>query len=826
MAATLGRALIEVRADLSSFPTELRAKLKAALEEGAAGVKFDTIEEAAGRAGERAGTKLADGVDSSSRNRLRSIGENSATRFADGFSSFLGRALFGRASMWTSLIVAGGTAIASLLPAVYALAAAVPTVLGGLVAMAATLVLAFHGVGTAIGAAMSGDTEKLNEALKKLTPAARSFVQEIAKLRPELQALQRSVQQAFFVQLEGSLTRVTRNLLPTLKSGLTGLGASFGQVGKQIADALSGGTARTAFADVFAGMRTAASALAPALGNLTRAFLQLMSAANPMVTTLGVGLAHVVDEFSRWIDKASQSGALSSFFEAGLTVLRTFGTLLANVGSLLSAIVNGLVSGGGGAFLGVLGTLVGMLAALFASAQGQSLLSTLGELVSVLGVMLTAVLTPLLPAVAQLVDAFGQQLVGAIVALTPSLVQLASALVPLLTFVADHADVFGPIVLGIVAFSGLSKLFVLLVPAIEAATVAMLGFDAAADANPIGLITLAIEALIVGIVLLVANWKTVAQWGTAAWHGILAAGKAVWEWLKGAGSAVGDWFAGIGDWFAALPGRIGSWLAALPGALAQAFVNAVNAAAQALGFAVGLIIGEMLLLPGRIVNAISSLGSMLAGAFSAAWAWVVSTVQTGITNVLAFLEALPGRAAAALAALPGMIGGAFRDAWNWAKREVSAGADAVVDFARKLPGRIGGFFDNVGHAILNGLKSGINGVIGSFNHGIDNAGSFLHISLPHIPYLAQGGIVDSPTLAMIGERGREVVLPTDNPARAQELLEQSGLASMMAQGATGSTNVYVTAVLGTGEILKVLDQRVELKVSRQADNLASGVRSM
>ena len=36
------------------------------------------------------------------------------------------------------------------------------------------------------------------------------------------------------------------------------------------------------------------------------------------------------------------------------------------------------------------------------------------------------------------------------------------------------------------------------------------------------------------------------------------------------------------------------------------------------------------------------------------------------------------------------------------------------------------------------------------------------ISAPRIPYLANGGIVNSATLAMIGERGKEAVLPLEN----------------------------------------------------------------
>ena len=36
------------------------------------------------------------------------------------------------------------------------------------------------------------------------------------------------------------------------------------------------------------------------------------------------------------------------------------------------------------------------------------------------------------------------------------------------------------------------------------------------------------------------------------------------------------------------------------------------------------------------------------------------------------------------------------------------------------------------------------------------------MSIPKIPYLAKGGIIDSPTIAMVGEAGREAVMPLEN----------------------------------------------------------------
>jgi len=70
-------------------------------------------------------------------------------------------------------------------------------------------------------------------------------------------------------------------------------------------------------------------------------------------------------------------------------------------------------------------------------------------------------------------------------------------------------------------------------------TAAQWAWNAAMSANPIGLIIIAIAALVAGIVWLVANWDTVK-----------AAGVSAWNWIKDAWSGAGTFFSGI---WAALP---------------------------------------------------------------------------------------------------------------------------------------------------------------------------------------------------------------------------------------------------------------------------------
>ena len=77
---------------------------------------------------------------------------------------------------------------------------------------------------------------------------------------------------------------------------------------------------------------------------------------------------------------------------------------------------------------------------------------------------------------------------------------------------------------------------------------------------------------------------------------------------------------------------------------------------------------------------------------------------------------------------------------------------------------------NVVKGIINGVISLINGAISAINRISVNipdwvpefGGKTIGFNLPKIPKLALGGIVDKPTLAMVGEAGREAVMPLEN----------------------------------------------------------------
>lgn len=96
--------------------------------------------------------------------------------------------------------------------------------------------------------------------------------------------------------------------------------------------------------------------------------------------------------------------------------------------------------------------------------------------------------------------------------------------------------------------------------------------------------------------------------------------------------------------------------------------------------------------------------------------------------------------------------------------------DTIIGFFRGLPDRIGSAASGMWNGIIGAFKNAINTVIRLWNdfHLTLGGGSILGVNIPSItldtpnlPYLASGGYIQQGGLAVVGERGPEVVsLPT------------------------------------------------------------------
>lgn len=160
-----------------------------------------------------------------------------------------------------------------------------------------------------------------------------------------------------------------------------------------------------------------------------------------------------------------------------------------------------------------------------------------------------------------------------------------------------------------------------------------------------------------------------------------------------------------------------------------------------------------------LTNIFSSIGTW----FGERW----NDVTTALANVATWFGNIFRTAFEAVKNAFSTIGSFFSGVWTTVK-------NIFVNAGQMVGSAVGSAFKSAVNAVLgtienvvNGFVGMINGVIGMINKipGV-SLGSIGYVSLPR---LARGGIVDSPTVAMIGEAGKEVVMPLENTGFLQTM---------------------------------------------------------
>lgn len=205
-----------------------------------------------------------------------------------------------------------------------------------------------------------------------------------------------------------------------------------------------------------------------------------------------------------------------------------------------------------------------------------------------------------------------------------------------------------------------------------------------------------------------------------AWDGIVAIFSGLGTWFSDRWSDVTNALSNVSPWFTDMFQRAWNGLTGIFANFGTWFGERWNDVTNALSNVSSWFGDTFTRAYNAVVNAFSSIGSF----FSGVW----STVQSIFVN--------------AGQAVGSAVGGAFRSAVN-----------AVL-----------GTIENV----VNGFIGMINGVLNVVRRlpGLGWVGSIGYVSLPR---LARGGIVDSPTVAMIGEAGKEVVMPLENTGFLQTM---------------------------------------------------------
>lgn len=286
--------------------------------------------------------------------------------------------------------------ILALAPAIIALAAALanlvglvgllPAGLGVLLSVIIPTVIAFQNFGEAVSALASGDIEKIDEALKKLSPSARQVAREVAAATPVLQAFQRALQEAFFSQVRGSFTQLL-SILPRIQGTLAGVTGSMGRLVASLAQFLATPRQVEVFNALFRTTAGIIDRLSPVFLRLLDAIGSVVIESLPFVERFAAAFGRALDAFSAFIGRSIETGAFDKFIEDAFTTVKELLDLLKAVGGLIGTIFAGTEQSGHDLIV-TLTDITNQLNAFLKSAEGQRALEDLSFLVKAFGAIL------------------------------------------------------------------------------------------------------------------------------------------------------------------------------------------------------------------------------------------------------------------------------------------------------------------------------------------------------------------------------------------------------------------------------------------------------
>ncbi|VNB27736.1 TMP repeat family [Streptococcus pneumoniae] len=297
------------------------------------------------------------------------------------------------------------------------------------------------------------------------------------------------------------------------------------------------------------------------------------------------------------------------------------------------------------------------------------------------------------------------------------------------------------------------------------ATAATWAFNAALAVltSPITWIIAAIAALIAIGVLLYQNWDTVVEFAKTAWQGLC-------DFISGICRAIGEFFSGLWTKLQEIFEPIGQWFGEKFQQAWDAIVNIFTP--------IGSWFGQRW---ADVTSALANIGAWFTNMFQKAW--------TGLTNIFSKLGSWFGErwndVTSALSKVASWFGEMFTNAYNAVKNAFSSIGgffsgvwstvqSIFVNAGQKVGSAVGGAFRSAVNGVLGTIENVVNGFIGMINGVIGMINKIPGVSLGGIGYvslprLARGGIVDSPTIAMIGEAGKEAVVPLENTGFIQTL---------------------------------------------------------
>ncbi|MBT2365246.1 LysM peptidoglycan-binding domain-containing protein [Streptomyces sp. ISL-10] len=221
-----------------------------------------------------------------------------------------------RMRMWAGVIVASLGAVAPAIGTVINMLQAVGPAALVSVPMVSSLALtlgtvAVAGNGVAHAIAMSAESaEDFEEALDKLTPQARNFVEAVVSSKGAFKEMQSAVQEVMFSDLDDSFRSMAKQTIPDLQGGLGGTAIQLNRMAKSSMAMVESLSRTDTLKKAFGGLQLAFEPIVSMPAQFLSMWTKTTIAAGPLFLRMTTAAGRGVDSLNAKVDRMFASGEL------------------------------------------------------------------------------------------------------------------------------------------------------------------------------------------------------------------------------------------------------------------------------------------------------------------------------------------------------------------------------------------------------------------------------------------------------------------------------------------------------------------------------------
>ncbi len=296
-------------------------------------------------------------------------------------------------------------------------------------------------------------TNKLGDAMAKLSPNAREFVNAVIAQGAAWRGLKLDVQDRLMAGLGTTFTQLTTAVIPPLRAGLGGMADNLNAMAKGAANAVIELSKTGTLRQMFDGLNQGFGNLNRIPGQFLTGLTQVSVAASPAFARITSAAAGAADRVAERLAGAFKSGALEQAINRGVEVVKQFGQFFGDVFGALGNIMKAAAAGGGDA-LGALGAMFAELRKVTAMPEVQKALTSIFTAVNAIARLLAGTLGAVIEAALPLLAALAPVVTDLATQFGPVLADLASALgqalAPVITALLPVVKDLGGILVGVV----------------------------------------------------------------------------------------------------------------------------------------------------------------------------------------------------------------------------------------------------------------------------------------------------------------------------------------------------------------------------------------